>query len=854
MSVIPVSGSARDVLTREEASERHLRVRDVHYDLAFDLVAGSSQYSGHAAITFEVLPGDTPIWLDATGGEPFVTLDGRPLRGAVEGHRIMLPADLPPGPVLVEVDYRNAYDQTGDGFHRFVDPEDDTEYVYSNFQPFDAHRLFPCFDQPDIKGTYQVTVDAPGDWAVVSASRAVVERLPDGRQRHRFERTPRFSTYLLALIAGHWHAVHEERDGLALGLYARRSMARLVEREAAELFEVTRQGFHFYADLFDRAYPFDKYDQLFVPEFNAGAMENVGAVTFHDSFLFRDAPTEPQRLTRAEVVLHELAHMWFGDLVTMRWWDDLWLNESFATYLSFLALDEATRFDAAWRRFNGVLKPLAYRDDQLVTTHPIASDVADTDEAELGFDGITYEKGASVLKQLVATIGREPFRDGVRAYFQRHAWDNATLSDFLDALASAAGRPLEGWARVWLSTASVNTIAADWTVTDGVIERLTLRQTAPADHPTLRPHALTLALVRETPAGLAITAVATSIEGAVADVSGARGLPAPVFVFPNHGDHDYAKVILDPVSMAFARDRLAQIDDPMLRQLAWSALWDMVRDARLRSTEYLAMVREQAPLERDVALLDSILEHAVGALRRYLPEHVRARESHTLVTTALAALRSGSAEDDRRLWLRLAIAAAAAPDDIVQLLDIADGLTPGADLPIDQEMRWQLAVRQTALGLPGAADRVQIETARDRSDRGQRERIRASVAPPDAAVKADAWARIHGGGYGSDYLTRAALSGFQWHHQRDLLLPYREPFFDEVRQVYRDRDLGYARSYLGALFPSAWAEPAVLERARQLLLDLGPDEVQLRRHLLETCDDMERTIRVRAFAATAATT
>ncbi|MCY7418439.1 MAG: M1 family metallopeptidase, partial [Chloroflexi bacterium] len=506
------------------------------------------------------------------------------------------------------------------------------------------------------------------------------------------------------------------------------------------------------------------------------------------------------------------------------------------------------------RRFNGVLKPLAYRDDQLVTTHPIASDVADTDEAELGFDGITYEKGASVLKQLVATIGREPFRDGVRAYFQRHAWDNATLADFLDALASAAGRPLDGWARVWLSTASVNTIAAEWTVADGVIDHLMLRQTAPADHPTLRPHALTLALVHETPAGLAITAVTTSIEGAVGDVSGARGLPAPVFVFPNHGDHDYAKVILDPVSMAFARDRLAEIDDPLLRQLAWSALWDMVRDARLRSTEYLAMVREQAPLERDVALLDSILEHAVGAIRRYLPDDVRARESHALVTTALAALRSGSADDDRRLWLRLAIAAAASPDDLARLLDIADGLTPGADLPIDQEMRWQLAVRQTALGLPGAAARVEIETARDRSDRGQREMIRAGVAAPDAAVKAEAWVRIHGAGYGSDYLTRAALSGFQWHHQRDLLLPFREPFFDEVRQVYRDRDLGYARSYLGALFPSAWAEPPVLERARQLLLDLGPDEVQLRRHLLEVCDDMERTIRVRAFAATAATT
>ena len=848
MSVIPLSGPARDVLTREEAAGRQTRVRDVHYDLAFDLVAGSPEYSGRATITFEVLPGDSPIWLDATGGEPFVTLDGRVLPDAVHDHRILLPDGQPAGPAVVEVDYRNRYDLTGDGFHRFVDPEDGTEYVYSNFQPFDAHRLFPCFDQPDIKATYQVTVDAPADWSVVSASRATVERLADGRRRHRFERTPRFSTYLMPLIAGQWHAIHEERDGITLGLYARRSMARLVEREASELFEVTRQGFGFYADLFDQPYPFDKYDQLFVPEFNAGAMENVGAVTFHDSFLFRDPPTEPQRLTRAEVVLHELAHMWFGDLVAMRWWDDLWLNESFATYLSFLALDEATRFDAAWRRFNGVLKPLAYRDDQLVTTHPVASDIADTDEAELGFDGITYEKGASVLKQLVATIGREQFRDGMRAYFRSHAWDNATLADFLDALAAAAGRPLDAWARVWLSTASLNTIEARWTAADGLIDRFTLHQTAPVDHPTLRPHAMSIALVHAVPGRLVVTAVPASIEGHVADVPGARGLPAPSFVFPNHGDHDYAKVILGPTSLAFARERLAELDDPLLRQLAWSALWDMVRDARLRSTDYLAMVREQAPGERDASILDSILDQAVGGLRRYVPESRRTAESHALVATAVAALHTGDTADDQRLWLRLAIAAVSTDADLQLLLDLVDGAGSTHDLPIDQEMRWQLAVRQAAQGLEGADERVANEGARDRSDRGQRQLIRAEVARPDAASKAEAWRRIHAEGYGSDYLTRAAMSGFQWHHQRELLLPYREPFFEQVRRIYRDRDLGFARSYLGASFPSAWAEPDVLDRGRALLRDLGSDETQLRRHLLEVCDDLDRSIRVRAYA------
>ena len=331
-------------------------------------------------------------------------------------------------------------------------------------------------------------------------------------------------------------------------------------------------------------------------------------------------------------------------------------------------------------------------------------------------------------------------------------------------------------------------------------------------------------------------------------MAGVRGLPAPSFVFPNHGDHDYAKVILDPASLAFARERLAELDDPLLRQLAWSALWDMVRDARLRSTDYLAMVREQSPGERDASILDAILDQAVGGLRRYVPESRRAAESHLLVATAVAALVTGDTDDDQRLWLRLAIAAAASDEDLELLLGIVDGVGPTRDLPIDQEMRWQLAVRHAAQGLPGADERVAAEGLADRSDRGQRQLIRAEVARADVASKAEAWRRIHAEGYGSDYLTRAALSGFQWHHQRELLLPYREPFFEHVRRIYRDRDLGFARAYLGALFPAAWAEPEVLERGRALLRALGPDEVQLRRHLLEMCDDLDRSIRVRAYA------
>ncbi len=453
-----------------------------------------------------------------------------------------------------------------------------------------------------------------------------------------------------------------------------------------------------------------------------------------------------------------------------------------------------------------------------------------------------------MLKQLVATIGRDAFRDGIRTYFRRHAWGNATLADFLAALGDAAGRSLDDWAEVWLRTASLNTIEARWTELDGRIASMTLHQTAPSDHPTLRPHALTIALVAPELGGDAITTQDATISGPTADVPAVVGLPAPAFVFPNHLDHDYAKVSLDPASLAFAREHVREMDDPFLRQMVWSSLWDMVRDARLRSVEYLAMVRQQAPHEPDISLLDAILDHGLACLRRFVPETLRAAESHALVLASLDSLADGDTDDDRRLWLRLAIEAAASADDVATMVDVVLHPAPGTELPVDQDMRWQVAVRAASMGLPESPELVALEAERDRSDRGQRQRIRAEVARPLRAGKDEAWRRIHDEGYGSDYLTRAALSGFQWHHQRDLLVPYREPFFERIRGIYRDRDLGYARAYLASMFPAAWAEQAVLERARALIAELGPDEVQLRRHTLEICDDLERAIRVRAYA------
>ncbi|MDQ3552795.1 MAG: aminopeptidase N [Chloroflexota bacterium] len=845
----------RDVLTQAEAIERAGRLTAVDYTLRIDLQPGQRTYRGDCTIDFAVRDTSRPLFIDFKGGRiDEFTINGSIIEPAREGDRIVIPAESLAERMHLGVRYENTFDTGGDGLHRFVDPEDGQEYLYSNFQPFSAHRLFPCFDQPDIKATYELTVDAPADWQVVSSDRPTgkPEALADGRLRHSFQRTPPFSTYLLALVVGPYHVIRRRRpDGIELGLYCRRSLAEKLAADADEIFQLTEQGFDFYAELFQQAYPFAKYDQLFMPEFNIGAMENVGAVTFSENYVFRDPATESQRQDRGEVILHELAHMWFGNLVTMRWWDDLWLNESFASYVSYLALTEATRFKGAWRSFARDMKRWAYHQDQLPTTHPIAGEAPDTDSAFLNFDGITYGKGASVLKQLVATIGRDGFRDGLRVYFRRHAWGNATLAEFLAALEEGSGHDLGEWSRLWLETASVNTIAAQWTSENGRIASLALEQTAPEAHPVMRPHTLWIGFLREEGSGSAPEALKAAIDGPRAVVEDAIGRASPVLVFPNHDDHAYAKVRLDPMSLDFVRERLREVQDPLLRELLWMSLWEMVRDGDLPSPEYLSIIRRQVVDEPDPELIESILTRAQATLRWFVPEDSREEEASRIVQTTLRALPAASHDDARIAWLRGAIGAAARASDLGPLLALADGATVLPGVNVDQQMRWDLAIKAVAFGMPDAQERVASETARDASDRGERARIRATAARPDAAAKQEAWQRIHGEGYGSFHLTRAAMQGFLWPSQVDLLERFQPRFFAEVRGVFTSRDHPFAEAYMSLLFPDHVPQQEMLTQAQQLLDDLPPDEVVIRRALHEKLDDLARALRVRAVAQAA---
>jgi aminopeptidase N len=821
----------------------------VAYEIDLDLGAGRRTYGGVARLQFPVT-GEGDLFLDFRGGDVTrLTINGRTVTAERPGHRILLPGSLLGATTAVEVEYENEYDHGGDGFHHFIDPEDGAEYAYSNFEPFEAHRLFPCFDQPDLKGTYAVTVRAPGDWAVIAnAPAAAVGPLDDGRREHRFAATPPISSYLVAVIAGPFAEVRSLHRGTPLGIWTRRSLAAFIDPD--EIFEVTKQGLDFYADLFDHPFPFAKYDQVFVPEFNSGAMENVGAVTFSENYVFRDPPTDTQRLMRAETVLHELAHMWFGDLATMRWWDDLWLNESFATYVSNLALVEATRFDGAWRSFHADMKRWGYQADARSTTHPISGVVSDTDATFYNFDGITYGKGAAVIKQLVAEIGRDAFRAGLRTYFRRHAWGNATLADFLAALEDGAGRPLRDWSQRWLETASLNTIEAAWTTLDGRVERLQLTQEAPEEHPTLRPHALELALVRARGEGPAeIDVVAARLEGAETWIEAAAGRPAPDLVFPNHGDHGYARVLLDPVSLAAVPQVLAQIADPLLRQLLWGTLWEMVRSARHSSLAFLELVRARLPGERDDQILLAALDASRGALARYVPEEQRLNEARRFVAAALDALEGLAEGDLRTLWLRAAIGAAAEPADVAAVARVVDQEPGRPRVRVDSEMRWGVASLAVAHGLAGAGERVTAERAADPTDRGERETIHAEVGAPDAAVKAAAWDRIHGEGYGSFHLTQAAMRGFNHAHQTAILAPYVDRFFEALPGVAAERDHPFLRAYVTALFPAWRPDPALVERARAMAEEQGTELPSLRRLLLEAADDMERAIVCRAFAS-----
>ncbi|MGH8823841.1 MAG: aminopeptidase N [Jiangellaceae bacterium] len=851
-------------LTREEARERAAVVAVDSYEIELDLTAGDKTFTSTTTVRFRSAEKGASTWLDLIApavGE--VVLNGKKLDALTvfDGNRVRLEGLRAQNAVRIVADA--AYMHTGEGLHRFVDPVDSEVYLYSQFEVADARRVFACFEQPDLKATFAFTVTAPAHWQVVSNSPTPEPADVDGRpevKRWEFEATPRISTYVTALVAGPYHVVRDEYAGreatVPLGLFCRASLAEHLDAE--ELFDVTRRGFAFFEDVFGLAYPFAKFDQLFVPEFNAGAMENVGCVTHHEDFVFRSRVTDAAYERRAETILHEMAHMWFGDLVTMRWWDDLWLNESFATWASVLSQSEATRWTEAWTTFAVSEKLWALRQDQLPSTHPISADIRDLDDVQVNFDGITYAKGASVLKQLVAWVGRDEFLAGVRAYFAEHAWGNTELSDLFAHLEKTSGRDLSAWGEQWLQTAGVNTLRPVVETDDvGAYTSVTILQDAADEHPTLREHRIAVGLYDHGPEGIVRRRlIELDVGGERTDVPDLVGERQPDLLLLNDDDLTFAKVRLDERSRQTVVRGIGRISSSLARALCWTAATDMLRDAELSTRDYVELVLGGVERESDISVVQTVLATARTAIHQYADPPDRLM----LLARWASALRrmAGAAEphsDAQLAFTRAWTAVAASPehlDDLWALLETTDGgaVLPGLD--VDTDLRWTLLHRLVILGAAGS-DAIDAELARDDTATGRRQASYARAAQPTEWAKEGAWAQSVESDELPNALLFATVEGFAQPEQHELLRPYAARYLDAVPTVWSQRTNDTARTIITRLFPRILSDQATADMVRAWLAETEVPPAP-RRLVVEGLADLDRALRAQACDHEAATT
>jgi aminopeptidase N len=850
-------------LTRVEARDRAALVSVESYDISLDLAAGPGTFSSTTIVRFTA-PSGSSTFIDLIAPRVHtIVLNGVPLDPSrvVADSRIALGHLAEQNELVVVADC--AYMSTGEGLHRFVDPVDNEVYLYSQFEVSDSRRVFAVFEQPDLKATFRFTVTAPEYWTVVSNSPTPMPMPVPGRLTSSghgvatwaFVPTQVLSSYVTAIVAGPYHQESGEltsRDGrtIPLGVYCRRSLAPYLDAE--NVLDITKAGFEFYEDLFDYAYPFPKYDQLFVPEFNAGAMENAGAVTFVETYVFRSKVPDATVERRAITILHELAHMWFGDLVTMRWWNDLWLNESFAEYVSTLAAAKVTRWTSAWTTFSSMEKSWAYGQDQLPSTHPIVADIRDLEDVKVNFDGITYAKGASVLKQLVAWVGHDEFFAGVRAYFRRHAFGNTELRDLLVELETTSGRDLTAWSGLWLEKAGVTLLRPEVEAdAHGQITSFAITQEVPAEHPVHRPHRLAIGgydLVTGddgTPRLERTSRVEIDIDGPRTAVPDLLDHPRPALILVNDDDLAYAKVRLDAGSLATAVEHLHSFGDSLPRALIWTAAWDMTRDGELPGREFVDLVLANIGHETDSSVVVVVLRQLTTTIDLYVaPEHREAVEIAT-ADRLLDLARTADAGGDSQLQLVKAFAARARSgahlDAVAALVDGTEHLT---GLVIDTDLRWELLGDLVALGRAGETE-IAAQLAADPTATGQRAAAgaRASLPTPDA--KADAWSALVESDELPNAVQRATIGGFTRVVDRSLLVPYVEPYFAALTGVWTSRTSEMAQNIVVGLYPTLVLNESgadVLGRTDAWLDQHGDEIPALRRLIVEARDAVRRAL------------
>ena len=841
-------------LTRDEAIERATVIKRVHtYRIELDLPSDKDVFTCKTEIRFDAVPGASTFIDAITSTVRSIELNGEQLdTGLADGERITLP-NLAAQNVLV-IDADMFYTNTGEGLHRFVDPVDGEVYLYSQFEVPDSRRVFPVFEQPDLKAEFEFIVRVPTPWVVVS-NQPEVKIVPKdcgcGRaQTWYFKPTPRISSYITAIVAGPYEKVTSELTNsegrvIPLGVYARKSLMPFVD--ADDVFELTRQGFEFYEEQFKTPYPFEKYDQLFVPEFNAGAMENAGCVTYLEAYVFRSKVAEALRERRAITVLHELAHMWFGDLVTMQWWNDLWLNESFAEFMSTLAAAENTRYaKEAWATFAASEKTWAYRQDQLSSTHPIVAEIRDLQDVQVNFDGITYAKGASVLRQMVAWVGQENFMAALKEYFTKHAWGNTVLDDLLVELEKTSGRDVRAWSAKWLETAGVNTLTVE--VADdaeGNITSLGVRQSYAEGFETLRPHRVVIGFYNLINGKLTRTdRIELDIDGELTEVTEAVGKKRPDLLLLNDEDLAYAKVRLDERSIETAVKHLGDIDSSVARGVVWGSLWDTVRDAQMPARQYVELVLNNIGQETNSTAMRTQLLGLSTALRTFVNPQFRDETREYAADRLWQLVLAAEPDSDAQLQLVQAfVNQTRTAEQYENVQRLFDGSITLDGLEIDTDLRWNLLCR-LATGGRATSEQIAAELERDNTANGQQYAAQAYASFPTTEAKAEYWEKIMVTGELSNMIQRYAIAGFKA-GEKELTEPYIEPYFELVEGVWRSRSHEISLQIISGMYPS---EPTaeLLERTETYLASLPEDAAALRRQIAEARDGVDRALKVQA--------
>lgn len=841
------------VLTHDEAKLRSHTLEGISYEISLALTRDHG-FSGIVKIHFTCKNPANRVFLDFHGKLiDSVKVNGQIVETIYKNSKIEL-SHVNEGLNSAEIEYQNDYSNDGLGLHHYIDPEDTEFYCYSQCEPYSANRIFPCFDQPDLKATHKLSVAAPSVWKVIGneklENRIALPKLPGStasQTLHVFNTTPRMSTYLFAVCSGPYDEYRHDTNelNLELGLFCRKTLSKYMNPEI--YFRWSIEGFKYYNSFFGYTYPFSKYDQLFVPEFKFGAMENIGCVTYRDQFLFKDPPSKLMLSRVCEVFLHEMAHMWFGNLVTMKWWEDLWLNESFATFMSFLAKEDKLLHEhpTVWIEFLSK-KGWGYATDQLSTTHPISTPVENTNQTESNFDGISYSKGSSVLKQLYFIVGKETFSKSLQLYMHKYQYSNAEFDDFIQVIAEQAresGNPIDinHWANIWVKTAGLNelepVIHKD---ENGKVTSLVIKQTAAlTDHTTLRDHKIIVELFDSSMNSIQKSTITVQPQAETV-FDQFNGLPVACAIL-NVDDWGYCKIRIDESSFEVLKDHLSKINEPLTRQLVYRALWDMVRDIKMSAVELIEFVLAQLSHEKDTDIASIVLDTASAALT-YIPIGPHKENlMHQLFELSIEKLARSTSDSEAISFKNKASGFIYHPEDVQRAVQwLATNQPDVPNWKLGQQDRWTILKRHAEISTD-AQELVTEERKRDPSDTGHIAALYCEAAYPNAESKHAIWERIVNQGQElSNYDREAVMHGFNRPRQGDLINWFADLYFEKVPEILANTEKEFAKVFCSYLLPAFEREETIIERIEKLIPHVPSDRLDVLRNYRESIDELTK--------------